>query len=622
MAEASPPIPITPDIARELGKMRYGESFTTPTPMPELVATRKLWQDGKAEEALIELAKPKHVPHDKKDVEQSFSKRHSTERDADGKKVAPSSLDERRRTQEGIRKFDIYRKFLDTGVISAQHRNEVKSFLTRSSSAFQDAIQGKTTDAEINAIVDDFIIKDPIYRRELLKLYTARGDPKTVFEGEKDVQALELSLAKLEAKLKGEVTEAELQTAQTNLTTTETALVTAGVNVTEVAGYQTDFENLTGQINDARAKVKSLEISHGAIQGQIDVFQNQIDAGTLAGTLSVADTKTIFAMMNQLKVNPEYAGYRDAKATVDRYESAKAYLDLLNPGQKTALQEFSTAQTKLHDLKEKAGQSMKPQERADSEAQIKGMKIELADAKDILQAQMIEDYRNVTHMAEDAVQEYLSAEMKKLPELFRTATTEQKTKEQESLSSATEKIQKTWKDPRVRRGVMSLVTNRGRTSRWINAWMQQGDEGIRVQMNALTDPDLTGAGLTTEEITVFRDTLADPIKSKAFLTGNADVIGAQALADYFTSGGRFRRAEITAITSSEKGRELMKKAMASVDAQRAARNELSGKGVLGGIDNIIGGRPSGEKHHSGPGRIGLAVLLLIFGAAAFKGARG
>ena len=612
-------IPITPDVARDLGRGRFGEAPVTPD--ANVDAAVQNFRNGKAEQALLELASPAAVPHDRKDVKDSLINRYSTERNGDGKRADPVDAQERRRLREARSKVETYRDFLENGTISPAIRNEVRGFLTRASVGFQDAIVGMTP-VQVDALVDDQILNDPIFRSKLIRIYGERANPRKSLQSEKEVYDLELSLSKLESKLVGEVTPAEMTVAETARTNAEATLITAGVNITEYSGYKADFDNLAPHVNEAQSLVTSLQASHGQIDAQIGVLQTQLDSGTPApGT---QDYQRIFSTLGTLKANPDYVNFRTANATVDRFNNARSYLDGVNldAAKKTAINEFSAAQSKLKSLQDKAGGSMSPSERADIDAQIKNLKIELADARDSLQKEMIDDYRSVTHIAEDVTQEMLAEEMQQLPELYRTARTGEQTIEQEQLSSATEKLHKIWKDPVVRRGVTSLVTNRARAGQWVNAWTQQGNEGIRTQMLGIPNPDLAAAGLTPEEIAVFHTTLADPNRSQAFLNEAADVVASQALADYVSSGGRLGRVEITAITSSAKGRDLISRAMTDVDAQRAAKNAMAGRGVLRGVDNIIGGRASGEKRHFGPARLSLAILLLIFGAAAFKGSKG
>ncbi len=609
-------IPITPEAARDLGRQLFDQNALTPD--TSVAAAGKKFREGKAEEALKELAAPSTVPHDRRDVRDSLINRYSTERDADGKRIDPTDAQERRRLREAKRKVETYRDFLENGTISTEIRNEVGAFLRRSSVAFQEAIVGKTP-AEVYAMVDDHILKDPVFRSKLIAVYSERAKPKQSLTGEKNVHDLELQLAKLEAKLTGEVTEAQLQTAEINLTTAETALTAAEVNITDLAGHQTDFDTLSTQINEARTNVSTLGTAHGAIDAQIIALDSTLTGGGIAH--GSQEWGRISNEIAKLRANPDYVNFKKATLVVARYDSARNYLNALTAPERTAIQNFSTAQTKRQELKESSAQALKPQEKADIDAQIVNLKMELADAKDLLQREMIDDYRSVTHMAEDVAQQMLAEQLQRLPELYRSAKRAEQTKEQERLTDVTEKLQKTWKDPSITRGVMSLVTNRARAGQWINAWTQRGNEGIRAQMNGLTNPDLRAAGLTTEDIALFRTTLADPVKSKAFLAESADIVATRALADYVSSGGRFGRTEMTAITSSDKGRELMKRVMADVQAQRSARNEMAGKGMLKGIDNIIGGRASGESRPHGAGRIGLAMLLLIFGLSAAKGSK-
>ena len=633
MTEIKPP-PITREVARDLGRARFGEVPVTPDASVD--KARQLFNESKAEQALLELASPSLVPHDEKDVKNSLVKRYSSERNGDGKKVEPSDAQERRRLREAKGKAEQYRDFLENGKISPDMRKEVKGFLERASAGFQDAIVGKTP-TEIDAMVDSYVINDPVFRSKLIRIYGERADPKKSMNGEKEVHDLELSLAKLEAKLKGEVSDVELQNAQTAVATAEANLTASGANVTEIAGYQTDFENLAPRMNAVRSALASKgKIDFEIIDAQVVNLQSQIDSGTL----SAADYKTTFSMINTLKTKSEYAEYKAAQSTVDRYESAKAYMDALNPTQKTAINEVTSTQAKLKELKDKASGSMSASERADVDAQIMSLKIELADAKDALQAEMVGDYRDVTHMAQDVTQEMLNEEMKQLPELYKKAAVEESAKQQEEvvkqqelgdelnkykeleLNSASEKLLRLWKTERTRRGMVTLVTNRALAGDVVNGWVQHGNEGIRDYIDTIPDADLTHSGFTPGEISVLRGTMVDPDRSRVFLDKNADVIATHALADYFVAGGRFGKAEVQAMAGSEKGRSLLKLAMKDVEEQRTSKNELAGKGVLRGVDNIIGGRPSGEKRRFGAARIGLAALLLIFGAAAFKGSKG
>lgn len=621
-----PEVPITPDVGRDLGRGLVGEAPIVAN--VDVDRAHVLLREGKAEQALQEIALGKHVPHDAKDVKEGLRKRYSTERDADGKKIDPTDPQEMRRLRNARTKTEMYRNFLETGTVTPQLRSDVRGFLERSSTAFQDSIQGKTP-AEIDAMVDSYVLTDPMFRSTLRNIYEQRADPKKVLAGEKEVHDLELGLAKLEAKMKGEVSDAEMSTAEANVATTEAALIASGVNLTEVTGYQSDFDGLAPQVNEARSKVTTLQTSHDSVKSQIDTLEAQLAPGT--GSLVPGSREYIntFNLVAQLKTNPDYVEFRRAQQVVDRYNNAKGYLDALTPGQKTSLRDFSTAQEKLAQLKIKAEASMSPQDRADLEAQIRNMKVELADAKDAFQAEMIGDYRDLTHMAEDAVQQVFAQQLTKLPELYRTAVAERKEKEdkdkekdKESLAALSEKLNKVWKDPRMRRGILSLVTNRARAGQWVNSWLQQGHEGVRAQMQALSVADLASAGLTPTEVTLFQNTLANNDTAKAFLADKADAIAAQALGDYLGSGGRFGRAEANAFAASPQGRDLIQKALANVDAQRAAKDAMAGRGALKGIDNIIGGRAAGERARFGPARIGLALMLLIFGAAAFRGAKG
>ncbi len=619
-----PEVPITPDVGRDLGRQRFGEPAITAN--VDVDRATVLRQEGKAEQALQELAEGRHVPHDAKDVKEGLRKRYSTERDADGKKIDPTDPQEMRRLRYARAKTEMYRNFLETGSISPILRKDVRGFLERSSTAFQNSIQGKTS-TEIDAMVDSYVLNDPLFRSTLRNIYEQRADPKKVLAGEKEVHDLELGLAKLEAKLKGDVSDAEISTAESRLTTAEVDLVAKGVNVTELSGHQSTFETLAANISEARATVTGLGTNHDAIEKQIKTLETAIKKQTPG---SEEYTRT-FDIISDLKTNADFVNYRKAKLIVERYDSAKSYLDGINSDtvKKTALTEYTTAQAKLKELKDRSVNSLSPIERADLEAQIRNMKIELADAKDAFQAEMIGDYRDLTHMAEDAVQQVFAQELTKLPELYRTAVAERKEKEdkdkekdKESLAALSEKLNKVWKDPRMRRGILSLVTNRARAGQWVNSWLQQGHEGVRAQMQALSVADLASAGLTPTEVTLFQNTLANDDTAKVFLADKADAIAAQALGDYLGSGGRFGRAEANAFAASPQGRDLIQKALANVDAQRAAKDAMAGRGALKGIDNIIGGRAAGERARFGPARIGLALMLLIFGAAAFRGAKG
>ncbi len=618
-------IPITPEIKVDVGRIRFGEAAHH----PDAIKTRfkELLDQDRAEQALKELAEPRHVPHDRRDVESSLLKRYSTLRDTEGKKVAPTDPKEMWRLRNAKAKTEMYRTFLESKTVLPEFRAEVRGFLERSSSAFQDSIQG-LTDVQVNAKVDSLILDDPTFRSTLVSVYEQRADPKKTLSGEKEVQDLDLALAKLQAQLQGEVSPTDLTAAQSDLTAKETALTTAltatSISLTDVASWQSELDNLTPQINEARATKKNLQVAHDAIESQISTLDSALSG-------MAATDPNYLKMVNglgQLRSRPELIRFQQADSIVQRYDAAKTGLNALTTTQRISMSEYSTAQENLRSLKERASGAKSPTERADLEAQIKNIKIELADAKDRLDAEMIQDYRDVTHMAADATQQILATELPKLAELYRTAATEdsekqdiQKTKDKETLDAATEKLHKVWKDPRMRRGVMSLVTNEGRASNMFNAWLQQGHEGVRGQLRGITRPDLVAAGLTPNEITLFRSTLADADKAKAYLADQADVIAAGALSDYFVSGGRFGRAEKNAFTASPQGRALIKMATTEVDAQRSAKDELAGRGILKGVDNIIGGRASGERRKFGPTRVGLAMLLLMVGAAAFRGAK-
>ena len=174
-------IPITPEIKVDVGRIRFGEAAHH----PDAIKTRfkELLDQDRAEQALKELAEPRHVPHDRRDVESSLLKRYSTLRDTEGKKVAPTDPKEMWRLRNAKAKTEMYRTFLESKTVLPEFRAEVRGFLERSSSAFQDSIQG-LTDVQVNAKVDSLILDDPTFRSTLVSVYEQRADPKKTLSGE------------------------------------------------------------------------------------------------------------------------------------------------------------------------------------------------------------------------------------------------------------------------------------------------------------------------------------------------------------------------------------------------------------------------------------------------------
>ena len=565
------------------------------------------------------------VPHSEKDVNKSLLSNLSTSRKSTGERDIPTDIDQKRRLREAKAVADRTRTFLETGTITPEFKSQVATFIEKNVPAFKDLIDEAVKNGADRALVVDTLVDRVIgsksFRDKLRTDFTTRLDPTKRQDKEKDAIGLEGELKSLEAKLVGVFSDKDIEVIETEITSAQTELTTKGVDLADYANHQRVLSELESKITDLRSiKDDAIKVSR---RDDIKLQIEDLDI-KMASIPDRSDPAYRDAYNQKLKLETreDYRAYNDAEQKVDRYDKAKAYFATIqaNPDQKAAVENYGKAVAKLGKAKEKSGEQLSEAQQSEIRVEIEQKKIELADSRALLEASMIDYFRDVTHMPEDAAESAIQSMFSKIRTLYTEQSGVKDIEDADIKTRALAKIPNLWKTRETDRksGITYWRASRNATRDLMNSYLNSGVAGLEASMIGSIMPGgrfdaayLTGRGFSAEEITYIREQFKTKASVSEFFKENGDNIGTNVVGDFMLSGGRFTREVIESFVLSDSGKKIIETAKTRNVTARADLEAIVGKDVTSALDNLKS--TSGEFIKKNWAKIGIAILLLLLG---------
>lgn len=602
MAEAQ----FTPETARQaIDVVANPEAAIAGTANPVLDAARVKYAAGQAEDSL-KVISGEVVPYTQEDVNRVLLWNLSSNRDAvTGEKKDPTNANETQRLTESKKLAESARKFIEDGTIDATLRAPLIGFLTRNSPAVADVIAGiNAAGGNVNAFIEG-LMKTPGFRENLRTLFIDRLNPTRRLAQEQTVKNLELDIANLRAQLGIEVTQAQVNAARTDLDNAKAALIPHTAEQIQLQTKTARYQELTNEMSQIKRELRSYKGEGEPLATELTSLETEkagLDAVADAARITAIDART-----QAIKKNAKYLNYTSRKAELDEHTALVGEIATLQITLEPIQQEIVKKQESLNTLLEKQKSNITPQKKAELEAQINSKKGELADAKSLLEAEMIKFYQEVTHMPGDAMERHLNSAFSKVKEMWKEEATKQAaedtTEEGKKAALAIEKVQNIWKTSTTKGKLTFFKPDKDKARVILDeAFKAGGAENIAVYLETQSRATL---GLTAEEHKALKTKLKDPEFRKA----QSDGLAKQALADYLIAGGKLNGDLVKSLATTDFGKSLLTEAKSKADAAMQQYKDQFGKGVLDA------GTRFGEflKNNWWKFGIGILALLIILG---------
>lgn len=575
-------------------------------------ASGKQFRAGNADTAL-RMVSGDMVPHTEEDVNRTLLHNLSSERDvATGTKKLPNTgTEERRRLDDAKTVVEATRVFIEKGTIDPTLQTKIETYLSHNSPVFREIFSAANT-AEKKALVKR-IVEDPGFRDTLRRNFTEALDPKKRLTQEDVVRRIEEELATMESKLEGQVSPRALTAAKNKLAQAETNWAANRSRILELETKEKTFAEQTAlipQVNQERMKLQ--------IQLNPTLIELQSKRTELASLQSSnPQDPRVAQLQGEISATEARNDYRRYQSLVQFADSTTVLSQEINTLQGQILpvkQELDRATQELNSLNEKAGGAVSPQEKKLIEAQIQQKRVEIADAKALLEGEMIQFYRDVTHMPEDAVESYMNETFGRLRTLYQEEGKAAKDKETTLAESAANKASNVlWKTTRHsgRRDMDFRKIDRTMIKTHVQTFLELGSEGlanmVQTEITLRTAIALTAGGLTVEERDAFVQKMTTDPEYKAKV---GKQLGAEALSDYFVAGGRLNRDMMLSIVGSPGGQELLAAAQERRTTIEKSLSETE-RGILGNLDKLKGNRTNAEFLKANWWKFGLGLILLL-----------
>ena len=603
MAEAQ----FTPEAAKAVvGVVAHPEVAVTGTTAADriLEAARGKHLAGQSEDSL-KVISGEVVPYTEKDVERVLLWNLSSERDATtGEKKDPTNINETQRFTDSKKLVESAREFIETGVIDSTLRIPILNFLVRNSPAVGDIIRATASaGGNVNDFVDG-LMKTPGFREDLRTLFIERLNPTKRLTQEQTVKNLELDIANLQAQLGIEVTQVQIDAARTELDTAKAALIPHTADLLQLQSKTVRYQELTDEMSEIKREMRKYEGQGRPLEAQKIALLTE--KGSLNAATDAARITTIDTEIKNIEKNQAYANYTTRKAEITEHTGLTSEIATLQITLEPFQHEITKKQDSLNALLEKQKSNIIPQKKAEVEAQINKKRGDLADAKTLLEAEMMKFYQEVTHMGQDAMEKHLNSAFASLKTMWKEEATKQAakdtTEEGKRAALAVEKVQNLWKTKTTKGGLTFYKPDKNKAKTILDeAFKAGGGENIAVYLETKRAAEL---GITTEEHTALKEKLKDPDFRKVQSEGLAK----QALADYLLAGGRLNKDLVNSLATTTFGKALISEGEAALQKHK----DQIGKGLIS--DGKVGEFMKGNWWKFGIGIIALLILLGIMSA--------
>lgn len=574
--------PFTPEAARGLAEVMAKPDATpsasglSPTQFEIVEAAQGDYQAGRTEDALERLQGGDVVPHTKQENDEVLVERLSTERDkVDGKKVAPTAGVEKTRYNDASKEVEMVREALEKGKYSTKMVQQVEEFLYKHNPIFKNLIDeagglGKIASRDLIRK----LMENSDFHDELLQIYNDRLDPTVRLDQEADVSRLKVDVIRVKAELGNPPTQTEIDSARTELQTAKADYnVNAGPKQIKLKTLQRRYQILTNTMPQLEMRKISLEARYLTLESQLTPLEAKF-AGMSSGDPDYSTTKTD---IDNIKKDGTYVQYTTIETQIQEHTDIETKIGTLT-GEIGTHQAAVDEKNELLEALKTRSQSLTPEQRAAKTAELASLKAALADAKSLLNAEMVGHNRDLTHMTQDAMANTVEQTFPKLKEAWRERATRAQTAKESVAQSAGRKMNGVWCEERDEK-VSFIDRKLWRKSKGkVRLPKLEGSGGVREHLqNVLTgDPEALLAkiekmsdidiekktGMSNTEVLTWKEMIKN---DSEFREEQADLIAKDALADYLSSGGEMSRDVVTALVRKDFGKNLITQGMSKAE---------------------------------------------------------
>lgn len=573
---------ITPEVAKGLALKLVESPQVQVQNLPPLVDKAvKAYQDGQAEKSLQMLAGDV-CPYTEEDV-RGVLRENLSSQDRDpktGQKKEPKAgTPERARYDKTQQVTDAMRLYLESNgqqippvlmeelVVYVSHMPQYKDILYDQN--------GQLRQQEAQTIAQT-LLRQPQYRRIIHQLFTKILDPKKRLEHESIVTTLEREIKKLEAqiidpqKIEKEIAQKKLELAQKNAA------------IMQDKNYG-DYLNLLGQLEEAQEEFKTFQETYK--QARINNPQQ---------------LQQIIQDINNKKQEIN---------SLQRSLNDQRFINIYQ-----LQQEASSLQASIQSLEQQKQQANTPEQKQ-LRAQLQEKLLQLQDAQAQLTAERIRYASDIIAIPAEAAKEFFNEALGEAANYYKEEA--KKTAEKEEADrkrleeQAIEKLGRSLGRKEKRKGGESVpVPDKKQARRLLTLLFKPS--GLQGFINELANNQRTlmSYGLNQEEADVILAKKNDP----EFVKTVGQNLAKKVLCDYLLAGGRLLRDDIFAIADTDWGKSIIEDGLKLSEEQKKFLESQVGKGVLTTLDEIKGGKTTGEWLKGNWWKIaGIIALLMLFG---------
>lgn len=611
---------ITPEVAKGLA-LKLVESPQVPAQnLPPLVDKAvEAYQRGQAEKSLQMLAGDV-CPYTEQDVKGVLLENLSSQ-DHDpktGQKKEPKTgTPERDRYDKTKKVADAMRVYLESNgqqippvvidelVVYVSHMPQYKDILYDQN--------GQLRQQEAQAIAQN-LLRQPQYRRIIHKLFTARLDPKKRLEHIDAYEALKREIQALETQIKKlpeEVTQEQINKAKEDFEQARQELLKVSGQRTQLEILKAQAPQLLEELRLLKAQASRLRLNILPIEQRIKEIKNQLPTETNNDT-----TQSLKQEMQQKMNDPNYVKYQLIQSQIKSIELDLAKINSLTKIVTEAQSKFDQKKQEYEELLRRQASSQTSQERARLEAELERKKLELQDLEAQLIAERIRYSSDIIAIPAEAAKEFFNEALgeaaKHYKEEAKKAAEKEEAEKKRLEEQAIEKLGRSLgrREKRKRGGETVPVPDKKKSRELLTLLFQpSGLQGF-INEVAKDEKTLMGYGLTKEEANLILAKKSD----LEFVKTVGQNLAKKVLCDYLLAGGRLSRDDIFAIADTDWGKSIIEDGLTLSEKQKKFLESKLGKGVLGILDEIKGGKRTGEWLGSNWWKIaGIILLLITFG---------
>ena len=610
---------ITPEVAKGLALKLLESPQVKVQNLPPLVDKAvKAYQDGQAEKSLQMLAGDV-CPYTEKDVRGVLLENLSSQ-DRDpttGQKKEPElNTPERDRYDKTQKVADAMRVYLESDgqqippvlmkelVVYVSHMPQYKDILYDPN--------GQLRQKKAQTIAQ-ILLRQPQYRRIIHRIFTERLDPKKRLEHIDAYEALKREIQALETQIKKlpeEVTQEQINKAIDELEQARQKLV-------EVSGQRAKLEILMAQAPQLREELRLLKAQASRLQPNILPIEQRIKEleTQLTTETDPNEIQSLNQEIQQIINDPNYVRYQLIKSQIKSIDSDLNEIESLTKIVTEAKSNFEQKKQEYEELLRRQASSQTSQERARLEAELQRKKLELHDLEAQLTAERIRYASDIIAIPAEAAKEFFNEALGEAANYYKEEAKKAAEKEEADKKrleeQAIEKLGRGLGRKEKRKGGERVpVPDKKQARRFLILLFQpSGLQGF-IDEVAKDQSTLKGYGLTDEEADAILAKKSDP----EFVKTVGQNLAKKVLCDYLLAGGRLSRDDIFAIADTEWGKSIIEDGLKLSEEQKKFLESKLGKGVLGILDEIKGGKRTGEWLRSNWWKIaGIILLLITFG---------